>query len=345
MILLAVRRSSALLAAGVLVLLPAAGARAATPKVADITAVTGEARVTRAATQEVEDAEEDLDVFEGDRIDTLAASKVTISFVDHHLLRLGEKTTMVVKTVKADPASGSFLGRVRLLTGRLFASFGRATGRRKTGFVVETRSAVAAVKGTTFGVEEADEGSTVSVEEGVVSTAPVDEQGREGQAVDVPGGKETSVDAKSRKVGDLRGFITDERRKWMKDELTGLKGYAGRFREMQRNGDLDKLRELRGLARSGRLASAGPKLARFMATHPDLKRQILEHAERHKRNLLRRGQGMVQRAPAKAAEDAGAKAEQAKQAGEQKAEKAKDEGEQKVEKGLNRLNDWRKKLP
>lgn len=321
-------------AAALLGLLAAMPAGAAAPKVADITAIKGDARVVRAVTKELVDGEEDVDLFEGDEVATLAGGNVTITFVDHHLLKLGEKTTMVIKTVKADPRTGGFLGRVRLLSGRLFASFGKSSGTAKTGFAVETRSAVAAVKGTTFGVEEGDAGSTVSVEEGVVATAPVDEQGREGQAVDVPEGQETSVDARTRKLGGLRGFLNDDRRKWMKEELTGLKGYAGRFREMKRSGDLDRIRELRGLAREGKLHKAGPRLQAMLLRNPGLRAQLLEHADRHKRNFMNRGQRM--KTLRGAAEGAGQQTEHGM-------EKSRDAGGKQLDRGLDRLKNLRRK--
>ncbi|MEK7765531.1 MAG: FecR family protein, partial [bacterium] len=224
----------------ILLLLAVQSACGATPApVAEFTKVTGDVRVLRGPKKELIDGEEDVDIFEGDEVATLANGAATISFVDHHLLKLGPRTTLVIKTVKADPVKQSFLGRVRLVTGRLFASFGKAAGGGRTGFAVETRSAVAAVKGTTFGVEEGDAGTSVSVDEGVVATSPVDEAGREGAAVDVPEGQETSIDAKTRKVGGLRGFLNDDRRRWMKDELTGLKGYAGQFRDLKKSGELD----------------------------------------------------------------------------------------------------------
>src|SRR5204863_3107952 len=130
--------------------------------------------------------------FEGDTVKTAAGATAAISFVDQHLLKLGERTTLVIRTVKSDPRTGSFLGQVGLLAGKLVASFGSLAGT-SSGFKVDTRTAVAAVKGTTFSVEADDDASTVSVLEGTVATAGVDAAGHEAESVDVPEGQETSV--------------------------------------------------------------------------------------------------------------------------------------------------------
>ena len=116
----------------------------APPPAASLDAVTGDVTVLAASDGEEMDAEEDMELFEGDEVRTAKGAKVTVTFVDNHLVRLSERTRLKIKTVKADPVKGSFFARLGLMTGRLFGSFTKL-GTAGSGLKVETRTAVAAV--------------------------------------------------------------------------------------------------------------------------------------------------------------------------------------------------------
>ncbi len=254
---------------------------------AEIADADGDVDVIRAKTGETVDGEEDLDLFEGDQVKTAVGAHATISFVGQHLLKLGERTALVIRTAKTDPKTGSFFGQVSLLAGKLFASFA-VLGSGSPGFKVDTRTAVAAVKGTTFSVEAEDETSTVSVLEGTVATAGMDAQGHEAEAVDVPEGQETSVGRGERRPRALRAFLQDERRAALRERLAEIRDRAREHRELHASGGMDKVRALRRLAREGRLDQADPDLKAFLDGHPVLRERITRHAERHRRMAERR---------------------------------------------------------
>lgn len=276
-------RLPALLGLALLAALPAA---AATP-LAEIADADGDVDIVRVGSGLTIDGEEDVELFEGDRITTAAGAHATISFVDRHLLKMGARATLVIRAARTDPKTGSFFGRVSLLTGRLFASF-TSLGAGSTGFRIETRTAVAAVKGTVFAVETSDAACTVSVLEGTVAAAGMDAAGREAEAVDVPEGQEASVARGERRPRALRAFLRDSRRAAIREHLAAIRDRAREHRELGASGDLGRLRQLRRLAREGRLEQADPELKRFLERHPAHRERVQRHAERHRRISERR---------------------------------------------------------
>jgi len=270
-----------------LVCVLAACARAAPKPVATLTESDGDVTVIRAADADEEDGEEDMDLFEGDAIKTAAGAKVTITFLDNHLIKLSERSSLVLKTVRVNAATGSLWGQVKLIGGKLFASFTKLSGS-SSGFRVETRTAVAAVKGTTFSVEDADDASTVSVLEGTVATAGLDAAGRETGAVDVPEGQETSVDLKGRRPGKPRGFLKEGRRAWVVENLRDVRTSAERHRELKRSGELFRQRRMRNLARASyllELQRTDPDALDAMP--PGRRARLKEFLATHQRDLTR----------------------------------------------------------
>ena len=303
---------------------PALCAKAPPPPAASLDEVTGDVTVLAAADGEEVDAEEDMELFEGDEVRTAKGAKVTVTFVDNHLVRLSERTRLKIKTVKVDPVKGSFFARLGLLTGRLFGSFTKL-GTANSGLRVETRTAVAAVKGTTFAVEETDAESTVSVLEGTVTTAAVDEKGNEKEAVDVPAGSETTVNALQRKLLAPRGFLRDSKRQWLTKDLKDIQGSAGRFRALKASGQVDRLRRMRNLIRASELSQrlqqdpkaldslspgrrarverflkthgndarrSGPEMKAFLRANPALRERMARQAEMRMRG---KGRGATER--------------------------------------------------
>lgn len=263
-------------------------ARAASPApLAQIADADGDVDVVRARGGLTLDGEEDLDLFEGDTLRTAAGAHVTVSFVDQHLLKLGERTTLVIRAARTDPRTGSFTGRVSLLAGRLFASFA-SLGSGSGGFRVETRSAIAAVKGTTFAVEAGDADCTVAVLEGTVAASGLNARGVETGTLDVAEGQETSVTRGQPRPRSPGAFRHDVRRAWALSDLGEIRDRAREHRNLRASGGLDQLRALRRLAREGRLDRGDPRLERFLKDHPAWRERIARHAERHRRLSERR---------------------------------------------------------
>jgi len=256
--------------------------------IAALSDLDGDVTVVRAANPAEIDGLEDMDLFEGDEVRTAVKSAATITFLDKHLVKLSERTRLKIKAIKADPKTGSFFGRLGLLGGKLVAAFKPTPGDAGSGLKVDTRYATAAVKGTTFGVEDADQASTVSVLDGTVATAPVDAAGTEGAAVDLKDGQETAVDSVNRKISPLKNFLNDKKRSGMKTDLTGMKSSADKYRKMSSSGELDKIRQLRTLSREGKLDQAGPELKQYMNANPGLKDKLKKHAERSA-NAMKKG--------------------------------------------------------
>ncbi len=292
---------------------PSARAADPLPPPAILSEAIGDVTVVRGLAKTVIDGEEDLALREGDEVKTAAGAKATISFRDAHLVRLSERSSLVIRTLKS--TSTGFFGQVKLVTGKLFASLASLTGTG-SGFKVETRTAIAAVKGTTFAVEDAEETSVISVLEGTVSAAGIDEQGRETEAVDVPAGQETDVPVRGRRPGKLRGFLKDAKRAAIRGDLDELRGHAGRHRDLARSGELGRGRKLRNLARANyllelestdpdalnalpeerraevrqfldehrdELRQRGPEVRRFLDEHPEMKDRMRAQAERRVR--------------------------------------------------------------
>jgi len=315
----------------------------APPPAASLDAVTGDVTVLAASDGEEMDAEEDMELFEGDEVRTAKGAKVTVTFVDNHLVRLSERTRLKIKTVKADPVKGSFFARLGLMTGRLFGSFTKL-GTAGSGLKVETRTAVAAVKGTTFAVEETETESTVSVLEGTVTTAAVDEAGNEKEAVDVPAGSETTVNALQRKLRAPRGFLRDAKRQWLANDLRDIKGSAGKFRALKASGQVDRMRRMRNLIRASELSQrvqqdplaldslspgkrarverflkqhgddarrSGPEIKAFLRANPSMRTKLARQAEMRMRGKGRGGKegGKSADGPGAATQDGKAKPE------------------------------------
>ena len=157
-------RSVAVLSALVFTTALPADGRAETPtdgSAASFAEVEGDVAVVRSVDGEETLAEVDMELYEGDEIAVPAGAAATISFLDNHLLKLNERTTLTVKTVKAGSRAGSFWGRMWLKAGSLVAYLSGLTAE-ESGFEIETATAVAAVKGPTFAMETDGETSTIS---------------------------------------------------------------------------------------------------------------------------------------------------------------------------------------
>ncbi len=219
------------------------------PPLAVLTETAGLVRVFHAGDPDALPAEEDMELGEGDRVVTERGGSATISFRDEHFIKLSERTSFTLRKAQPATASRSLRAVLSLAFGRITAAISKFTGGESE-FAVETPTAVAAVKGTTFEVAADDSGSTISVLDGNVTAAALSEGGTQGEETLVGEGEETVVDAKSRRPSTLRKFMKDRRRRAVLRRLSEFRGKAGRFREQGRSGELHRSRRVRVLGRA-----------------------------------------------------------------------------------------------
>jgi len=212
---------------------------------ARLTAVTGEVTVLPADGGEESAAEVGMPLEEGDRVVTAAGAEAEVALDGGSLVTVRESSDFKLeKTAKAETsfllAFGSLLAKIQKLGSQSLQ--------------VRTPSAVAAVRGTEFGVEVEGENSHV----GVFDEGRVEVGGSGGKEVLTPN-QETSVE-KGRaplRAAPLRRFVVQRAR--MQAQLRRLRAIRrnwkslppDRRREMRRR-TLERLRELRRKTREER---------------------------------------------------------------------------------------------
>lgn len=153
---------------------------------ARITAVEGVVDVQFAGEADWSPAEADTPLTPGDSVRTDKESQAEIAFGDQTLYELQEQSTLALgeasaSKVRFDLSIGSLLLHLRKLTSAKAVE-------------VQTPAAVAAVRGTEFAVEAAEDGETsVGVYEGEVSVLGLDESGARGAETKVAKDSELQV--------------------------------------------------------------------------------------------------------------------------------------------------------
>jgi hypothetical protein len=240
--------------------------------------VEGMVRITRDG--ETMEAELDMELFSGDEVTTLENGQVTISLLDDHIVRLSENSRFRLEEIRTRAVTNALWARARLLAGRVFASLGELAGE-EADFSIATATAVAAVKGTTFGVEVKDGETIVSVLEGEVDAAVVGEGTTLGERVRLRSGYESTIRARMRGRPEAMK-IPKERQAQVRERLQAVRTQAKHFRKMRRSGELKDLRRLRALGRAGKLDQAAPRLQKYLRRRPGLKEQIIKHGDKHR---------------------------------------------------------------
>ena len=125
----------------------------------------------------------------GDTLVSSVASRLELRYPDNTLLRLDENTRMVLTNRVAGKPEPTLLG------GKTWANV-KKIGQGGTGFGVRTPTAVAAVRGTVFGVNSSDSASSVRLYEGKVDvgSAKTDSIARSKSRNEVSGPKEVSLE-------------------------------------------------------------------------------------------------------------------------------------------------------
>lgn len=149
----------------------------------------GEARVARAGAETTEALEADAPVYLGDRIETLAGSRIELRFKDETLVFLGAKSTLRITEFvlsaagERDAAVLDFIGGIfRAIVSQVLP---------EAAFEVRTKQVVAAVRGTDWMAEISDDTVAVVVLEGAVAVRRADAEVvlRSGDGVDVRPGE------------------------------------------------------------------------------------------------------------------------------------------------------------
>jgi hypothetical protein len=149
----------------------------------------GDALVTRAGAETTEVLERDAPVYLGDRIETLAGSRIELRFEDETVVLLGEKSTLRI-TEFVLSASGERDSAVLDLIGGIFRAVVSQVVPDAV-FEVRTKQVVAAVRGTDWMAEVSDDTVAVVVLEGAVAVRRADAEVvlRSGDGVDVRAGE------------------------------------------------------------------------------------------------------------------------------------------------------------
>lgn len=130
-----------------------------------------------------------MDCQVGDTLVSTTASRLELRYPDNTLLRLDENSKMVLTNRVAGKPEPTLLG------GKTWANV-KKIGQGGTGFGVRTPTAVAAVRGTVFGVSASDSASSVKLYEGNVDVGSqkTDSIARSKSRNEVAGPKEVSLE-------------------------------------------------------------------------------------------------------------------------------------------------------
>lgn len=170
------KRASSLLA---LLLLLASPLAALADDVGSVASFTGQAEVGREG--QWLPAETGMPVRLGDQLRT-TDGRLKVVFQDDSVLNLGENTTITVDDQVFQPQQGTFKSLMKLIRGKVRATVGSYYQQTGAAYEVETPTAVAGVRGTTFVVsyDEADELTQVLGVHGKVNVRGLNERLGEG---------------------------------------------------------------------------------------------------------------------------------------------------------------------
>lgn len=267
---------------------------------ARIVAVEGEVYLFPDKEEDGVPAEKDTPLSEGDRVATGAGGRAEIALDDSSILELSENSSFVVESLKEEESL------FELVLGRLAAKLRSLAGENKL-LKVKTPTAVAAVRGTEFGVEVAEDGVTVVgvYDEGQVGVSAATDDSVE----------ETLVRAREQtEVGFGEGLDAEERdgaRRLKIERLRDAGRFKDRFKHLRaRRGELRKTWRAMGperrqalrrglIERRGKLS--GQELGRIREFASGRNRRILKGRQglEELRERLRQGGGPGRGGPRK----------------------------------------------
>ncbi len=220
----------------VLVIAPAANAAAATKSdtdysIAYVNDYTGDCGVKR-KNSDTDEAIQDLYIplYEGDTLEAGPDSTIEVVFDDSTILKLDPDSKLTIRNLVRKDKTSTI---VELIKGKVMAIVKKLTEKEE--FTVKTKMAMAAVKGTEFIVDTADNDS-VGVYDGAVEVSGLDKSGNVLHKIVVNKDQETTVS------------------KWLR--TPGRPGklrpnFVKRYREMgDLRGKIEMMRQLRGSGRA-----------------------------------------------------------------------------------------------
>jgi hypothetical protein len=195
----------------------------------------GDCQIKRNGENKYEDIDDlYLPLYENDTVRTGKDGYAEIAFDDDTIVKLDPNSDMVILTLERRDWKQTI---IELLTGKLFTSVNKLQGDDK--FVVKTKMAMAAVKGTDFAVDAGDQNNTdskVGVYGGSVKVSGLDANGKVINEVTIPENQETTVNQKDRKATNpyaMKDYFLKR-----KTEMFDMRNRVKYMRELKRTGRL-----------------------------------------------------------------------------------------------------------
>ncbi len=206
---------------------------------ATISELSGQVMVINSQGRSVE-AEEDMDLAEGDQIVTKADGTAEISFDDETSVQVTENSSLIIQKMGLAPDTGVKHISLNLVLGRLFSVVKKALeGGHEMD--VNTPDGVAAVKGTEFGVSVENGQSQVGVYDGLVAVSGRANDGKVTEPVMVKPNQETSVIKGMRPL-----FAKALSRRWLvhRARIAALRKNVYFLRTIKQRGEIAKFRTI-----------------------------------------------------------------------------------------------------
>ncbi len=128
---------------------------------AAVTALTGKARVTRTGAAKSVTLTPGVLLSAGDRITTGTGARLELKLPDGSFLRFDERTTFKLVSMVGSQKNQARKISVSLVVGKTWARVSKLFGKKRGGFDISTRTAVAGVRGTTFRMNVNEDNSAV----------------------------------------------------------------------------------------------------------------------------------------------------------------------------------------
>ena len=253
------------------------------PVTAVLTDVDGDVSVIKAQDPAHEvPGEEEMQLSEGDKVVTKAGAAAEITFDDDSTAKLDENSALTIDRLAATPPTAAAPAKrqisLSLVLGRLFAVVKKAVegGHEMT---VQTGMAVAAVKGTEFGVE-AGEDSHIGVYDGKVAVSGKGSDGKLTEPAMVTPNQETSV-GKDGKPLVPHGFT----QRWLahREKIAALRRNIMALRELKKAGKIGHWREMHRLSFMERMKKLTPeqrtRLQQLKKDHPEVFEKVKERVK------------------------------------------------------------------
>jgi hypothetical protein len=128
---------------------------------AAVTTLTGKAVVIRVGTTQRVKLAAGVLLASGDRVTTGTGARLELKLPDGSYLRFDERTTFKLVSMTGSPKNQTRNIRVAMVVGKTWARVAKLFGKKRGGFDISTKTAVAGVRGTTFRMNVEEDNSAV----------------------------------------------------------------------------------------------------------------------------------------------------------------------------------------